>query len=113
MTSYSKLRLIRRLSCHYVRKYCTKAQLDSNPIPSAKAPWSTSSLYIKRDDLANVQVIQVDLNLTKRLEDLQSLDANIKARGLQDKFNVRQLVGILVSNSTNYYYNNTITFVKI
>ena len=93
MTSYSKLRLIRRLSCHYVQKYCTKAQPDSNPIPSAKAPWSTS-LYIKRDDMANIQVIQVDLNLTKRLEDLQSLDANIKARGLQAKFNVHQLVGI-------------------
>ena len=55
--------------------------------------------------MANVQILQLDLNLTKRLEDVQGLHANIKARGFQEKINVHRLVGSQVSNSTNYYFN--------
>ena len=102
MISYSRLKFNRTLGWQCVRNYCSKTKTDASPVQRAKATAkthlssssssSTSSLYIKHEDLANVKVLELDLELSERFKDLQALDVNIKARKMQKKVNVYQLV---------------------
>ena len=95
MISYSRLLAIRRLCCQYARKLCVRTRADGKKVENATSP---SSLYIKHDDLRNVRVIQLNLNLSKRLADVQSIEANLMARGMKDEINIRQLVRINIYN---------------
>ena len=122
MMSYSRLKFIRQFGWHYVGNCYSKTKRDlnqvkgaitaaemhvSSPSSSSSAPspplQSSSSLYIKHEDTANVRVLQLDLNLSERFKDLQALDTNIKARKMQNKVNVYQLVSgynkVVSSNS--------------
>ncbi len=52
----------------------------------------SSALYIRPDNFTNVAVVQVDLDLQRRLENLQELEKNVKARGLNKDIKVYEFV---------------------
>lgn len=65
-------------------RFCTSS--DSSQMRQRRSP-----LYISRSDDHNVAIVDVDLDLTKRLEDLKVLSENLERRRLS--LNVHLLVG--------------------
>ncbi len=97
MATYCRLLWIYRhtvdSSRHMVKAHYHKPCLGrfSNILLSRRV--SSSSLYIRRDDLANVKTVEVDLDLEEMYKgNAQELEANVKARNMQTQIDVQKLV---------------------
>ncbi len=71
---------------------------------------SSSSLYIRRDDMANVQTLEVDLDLQEIYSNVEELEANIQARKMQTQIDVQKLVG---SYCFAFYFQSYLTLIRI